>query len=102
MYCSASQRICPFARCPPPIADPADGRRDVLGANLGLLDRLANAFDDGARVEEGALHDRLGGHRGHTQVRELELLAAAAARQLDGLDRRRADVESDDDVFDLP
>ena len=70
-------------------------RGDVLRLDLAVLDRLADRLGDRARVQERALHDRLGGHVRHAEMRQLESARADLLRQLDGLDRRRSDVEAD-------
>ena len=74
------------------------GRGDVLALDLRRLDRLANCVGDRTRVQERPLYDRFVWELSHTEVRELEVSVLATARELDGLDRRRTDVETDERI----
>ena len=68
---------------------------DVLRLDLPVVDRLADRLGDRARVQERALHDRLGGNARDAEMRQLEAAGAALHRELDRLDRGRSDVEPD-------
>jgi len=71
------------------------GGGDVLAPDTTVGDRLANRLDDRARIQECALDDRLGSERRLSERAEIEALVPALARDLDGFDRVRPDVESD-------
>src|SRR4030095_6530848 len=71
-------------------------RRHFGGLDLLRLEDALAGVDDGTRVHDRAVHDRLGRERLHADFQELDPVAALpAGLQLHALHRRGADVDAD-------
>ena len=66
----------------------------LLGLERLILEQTADRVGDGGPVDDGAVHDAVRRHWLDAECRDFEALARWL--QLDGFDRARADVETDD------